>query len=267
MFWRTKPPFEVHIEHDPADIQAALDALDRHLASPDANVLEDALAGRPMRAKIVMFAAIGLIAFAWMAGAGSLVPILALALLLVTWLAWLLDRRVRPRNELDTPHETLRAVLSAMRQGRAGYVLASLCPTARECKAAPPSFGLPTRARFVMNDVGSVRSWLGTFATPWPGAHRFVAFARVYRHLGPADARVARVHVELLFEALPWTWTLAGVMLTTFWIGGAWVLGLLVGLYFAIAARRRVAVTRTLIKGTNGRWYVLTADLFDDAKG
>ena len=128
----------VHVDHDPADVQAALDALDVHLASPDADAVEDTLAGRPVRTKVALIVSIGVIVIAWITGAQSVVPLVAITVLLVTWLVWLLDRRVRPRDELDQPHETLRSVLIAMRQGRAGYVLASLSPTARASKVTRP---------------------------------------------------------------------------------------------------------------------------------
>lgn len=269
------------------DIAAALEALEEHLSDPG-NVARDArAAGGKLRTVTLVLLALGVLALVF----GALVPgdsrnvagiigaVLGVVLLLIGGIAAAVDLSLQSRREPGTPIGTLKSHVKSIVLARYGYTWATLSPTARARSVsapdlAPAASGVGT---FPMESESGVKLYASTFARPGGGKMRSMQLKKV--SLVSEDGDVAVVEAAMTFQSWPqWANILLGMggvfgarigqrnMAPLAFIGlAAAVIGL-IGI-FALRKTREVMVRRTLIRGKNGAWYLLDADILEGASG
>jgi hypothetical protein len=265
------------------DIQAALDALDEHLADPQ-NVASDlkASGGRLRTITIVMLAL----------GAGAIVIGLAMSgdsrqlgliigasigavFLLIGAIAVGMDLSLVSRAAPGAPTATLKSWLRGFTLGRYGYTWAMLSPTARgQTVNAPDLAPVPTGlGSFTMDREESVKAYAATFGRPGNGHMRNIQIKNVT--LVREDDRVAVAQATMVFAAWPqWANIMIGVGAA---FGGRvgsgsnaplGMIGLVVAVIgliglLALRKRRTVIIQKTLLRAENGVWYMFDADILE----
>lgn len=267
------------------DLQAAIDALNEHLSDP-ANVAADlkASGGRLRRVTMVF---LGLGACGTLGGIllwGDRVEVAAVLcllfggfLLVLGAVAAALDWQVPSRTEPSSPERTLKGYIRGITLARYGYAWACLCPTAREQSVSAPNLG-PVAAgigAFSMRDEAGVKAYAGTFARVGNGKMRGLQVKNI--RLAKLDGDVATVEAQLLFQSWPqWASVLIGMGGAFGWrvgnkaevgLGMIGVAAAIVGFIAMMAMRKshNVAVRRTLLRGSNGVWYVFDPDILEGA--
>jgi phosphate/sulfate permease len=266
------------------EIQAALAALREHLASP-ARVREDerAAGGRLRMVTVVLFL-MAAVAFA----AGVLLPgdndvglmvglIFGGLLVLVGAVSAGLDLAMVSRRGAASPVASFKSYVRAFSTGRFGYAWACLCPTARAQHVQAPELGavVTGTGSFSMETQNGVKRYAQTFARPSGGYMRTAQIRELALEVQEEDVTVLRA--TLRFQSWPqWANLVLGAGLAAgARIGGTRV-GLVgtVGLLAAIAGligllflrkRHTVTVRKTLLRGTNGAWYIFDPDLLEGA--
>jgi hypothetical protein len=169
------------------------------------------------------------------------------------------DLRFVDRPRATDPAAALRGWLTAMRQNCVGYVIAALCPTARESEVEAPELGAIPQVpgRFALDDRAQVKMWLRTFARAGAGYVRWMTIGRVAS--AAVDGDVARVRVDLKFQAMPNWANIVSVVLFIL----IRLIGLIVGVILYYSTRRRHAETleKILIRGRDDCWYVYDGEL------
>jgi hypothetical protein len=255
-----------------ADLRAALEALEEHLADP-ANVAADLQAAGPrIRALTWGFGAVGALALGFLAltftdnefdvnmiagftgGIGALIAIISLVF----------DVLLAPRDRAGSPEETAKSIYRAIRFARFGYVWAALSPTARDQSVKAPEIP-PVDVKegvYPMRESGTSKPWegikhyTGAFARPGGGSVRTMTVKNVA--LVEEDGDVARVELQLDFQSYPmWVNIVVGISFALF--RPAAIVGLI--LIFALRKRYSCTAQKTLLRGSNGCWYLFDADL------
>ncbi len=174
-----------------------------------------------------------------------------------------IDLRMTPRDQPVPPVKTLQHFFKAIALGRLGYAWAALCPTARDQSVEPPRLGdIPIGpGSFTLRSTQDLKEYLGTFARPGAGQMRTMQIKRV--NLLTEDGDVAIVEVEAMFQAWPqWAQivSVVGFVIVR-------LLGVILFLVLYLSLRKTQVVTfrKTLIRGSNGVWYVYSPHLLEGA--
>ena len=252
-------------------IAAALARLKQHVAVPGKGAADMKTAGALFRtATLVMVALFAVSAAATGVGIAQggmdSGPIFALGaifgalFLLLAAIFVGLDLAVGRRDVPRTADIALKKYFKALAIGRNGWAWAALSPTAREQSVAVPKLPpIPTgEGAFVMHGPADVKGYAQTFARPGKGQMRTTKVNSAT--LRRIDGDVAIVDAVVTFQSWPmWISIVIGVSAALFRPG------LLVGviLFFVMRKRVRVAVTKTLLQGQPGVWYMFDANLLE----
>jgi len=254
----------------PRDLREALKRLDEHLADASAAARDLRVAGprfRPITwiSGALFLPCLALIVLGLDKPRGAMLPIgagLGVIAGMIAIIGLVLDLSLVVRGQPSSPEQALRSFLKAIAQGRFGYAWAALSPTAREQTVRTPSLGPVETAAgdFSMEQESGVKDYTGSFARAGQGQTRFMAVKRV--RLAGGDGDVAEVEVELAFQSCPrWVTILTVVGFVLFRpliiVGGI--------LYFVMRKRHGATVTKTMLRGRNGAWYVYDADVLEGA--
>jgi hypothetical protein len=254
-----------------SELRGALDRLEAHLADAEAVAHDRRVAGPRFRkitwicgglvAICLVFAAVGI-------GDRSFVPLLVGGLSIGALFAFLglitllMDLALVPRAAPATPDATLKSFFKALATGRHGYAWATLCPDAREQTVSAPSLGAVAVGigDFTCQTEDDVKSYGATFARAGGSQMRTMAVKRV--QLERVDGDVATVTIGLKFQSWP-GWVTAVTMIGVVLFRPVLLLGAI--LYFVTRKQHEVQVTKTLLRGSNGAWYVYDADVLESA--
>lgn len=259
---------------DAAALAEARRRLDLHLRDPDAVAADRTAEGRRVRVITWTFLALPIIPLAIVlltpvtsagsAGVAVIVGlIVAIALAVPAVLLLAQDLRVVPRSQAVDPVRALDGWLRACRLGRGGYLRSCLAPTARECTLAAPDL-TPVVAGpglFPADDPTALTAWVRTFARPGHGQVRWFSSRRM--HLVAREGDLATVQVEVRSASWPQWANIVSVVLFLV----VRVIGLVVGLvlFFTLRKRRTLVITKHLLCGRDGCWYLLDGGLDDGA--
>jgi hypothetical protein len=250
-----------------AAIDEAIDRLNEFLSDP-ANVAADRQARgarvRPVTIVMLVLAALGVITgVVVLAGKPSrsdeIIWILAFALggvfALIGIIALVLDLKTVPRDEPAPPEAALKGFYSSLRFGRAGYAFTCLCPTAREQTVQAPELDpvVTGPGSYEMSSPAGMKAYAQTFATPGHNQMRLMKIKRVTPESIEGD--VARVTVEIEFQSWPrWIIFVAIPIFILIRLVGAIAYAVL---YYTTRKVKTVEFTKTLIRGSNGVYYLL----------
>ena len=262
---------DVTVAPSQEQIAAALARLKQHVAVPD-NVAGDMkAAGGLFRTATLVMVALFVVSAAGtgigaVQGGSDGAPIVVvgaifgLVFLLLAAIFVGLDIAVGRRDAPLTADVALKKYFKALAIGRSGWAWAALAPSARLQTVTPPKIPpVPTgEGAFTMHGAADVKAYAATFARPGQRQMRTtkVNSASVRR----LDGDVAIVDAVVTFQAWPmWISIVLGVSAALFRPG------LLVGiiLFFVMRKRARVAVTKTLLQGQPGVWYMFDANLLE----
>jgi hypothetical protein len=259
---------------DEQRLAAARRALAGHCADPDGLAADRILASpRPRGLAVTLGSLAGAslliaVAIAGLAVVLSKDRVLLLGLSgLCTGLAGLIgmvsrERMRRDRREAEAdrtdPVATLRAYVAGLRSGAPGEAIARLCPDARRATAEAPPVG-PHRGRraYRMDDPRSVEGWAKTFARSDSAQPRWLYVREVAIERREGDLAVVRLRFELRWWALWGALTVSVMALPMLFF--ALIPGLI--LYLALMQRQPVVVSKHLLRGADGRWYVMAPEL------
>lgn len=167
------------------------------------------------------------------------------------------DRR-HAEDDRSDPVLTMRAWLEALSHGSGAEIRCRLAPSARALTIEAPDV-VPHRSRAVypLAHAESVLAWARTCTRSDPIHPRWLLVRNV--ELDHVDNDLAWVRIRLEFR---W-WPLWGVVM----VGGtclpllffALIPGLI--LYLALMQRRVVVATKAVMRGSDGRWYVVRPEL------
>lgn len=182
---------------------------------------------------------------------------------LITVLLLVVDLRFLARDKPASPEVTLKHFFKAITMGRLGYAWATLCPTAREQTIKPPLLGpIPVgHGSFALRHTSDLKHYTQTFARPGNGQMRTMQIKRAA--LLEEDGDVAVVEVTALFQAWP-QWAQIISVIAFVIARGIGALLFLV-LFYSLRKTHEVVFRKTLIRGSNGIWYVYSADLLEGA--
>jgi len=254
------------------DLREALARLHQHLSEPDAVEHDRVTAGRRFRVFTVVCCAFVVVALALLAVGASdtrqptfwIGLVLGAVAGLLAALLVSMDLSLIERGKPSSPEAALKSFLKSIPMNRAGYAWAALCPTAREQRVSPPSLGpvVTGAGEFSLDDPAGWKAYTATFARPGQSQMRTMAVKRVTPR--GIDGDVAEVDVVLAFQSWPqWVSIVMGVSFAIF------RLLILIGVvfYFVLRKRHEVTVTKTMLRGQNGAWYVFDGDLLEGAGG
>lgn len=171
------------------------------------------------------------------------------------------DLAFLPREKPASPEDTLKHFFKAISMARLGYAWSALCPTAREQSVEAPVLGpIPVGpGTFMLRRTSDLKDYTQTFARPGNGQMRTMQIKRLTLVAEAGD--VAVVEVTAMFQAWPqWAQMIAVVCFVIIRALGAVVF---LVLYFALRKNHEVVFRKTLIRGSNGLWYVYSADLLE----
>lgn len=267
------------------DIEAALVALEAHIANPEAvrrDLKESGGRVRTITYVMLGLAVLSLIIAIAVSGdvrkTGVIVGVSGVGIFgLIGGIALALDLSVVSRSEQGNPVMTLKSYLRAIATARYGYSWATLCPTARERSVNAPQLGPVSTGigAFTLDSPASMKAYAATFARPGNGNMRGMQFKTPV--IVKDDGDVATVAVPFTFQSWPqWAQILMGV-------GGAFgaqagsrqgaaismigAAAAIVGLIGMFAMRKKFVVTvqKTMLRASNGVWYVYDADVTEGA--
>jgi hypothetical protein len=252
------------------DIAAAIERLNRHLADPGSVSADSAAIGGRLRgltwtAMVITLALGGGVGYGvTLEGQGGNVlagicGFLGVIFLISFIVALVNDLLLKPRAECTSAQVALESWLRAMRLGRAGYVYASLCPTAREAIAPAPDLRPVVTADmdYPLDSPAGVARWLKSFARPGTGHVRWMKVKSV--RAGSEQGDVATAESTVFFRSWPNWANILSVVLFLF----IRFIGLIVAVILWYSNRRQttIQVEKTLIRGRDGLWYVLDASI------
>lgn len=190
----------------------------------------------------IIFAVIGAVLFG----------LIALSLLIV-------DLTVGRRQAATDPVAALKGWVRAAKASHAGYVFTALAPTAREGTVAAPALGDPAEPteRFATDRKASLKRYLKSWARP---DNKTVRWARAKTiELVDQQGDVARVRLQLELTGWPqWANILSVIAFVFIRIVG---IVLAIVLYYSLRKVRKLESIKTLMRGGDGLWYLLDADL------
>jgi hypothetical protein len=260
-------------EHHAVDIQEALRRLNQHIADPGASETDRRELGARFRTVGWVLLGIGVVAAALAAvggveewGEGAVLLVVGVVggiLAFIGALALAMDLSLVPRDRPSPPDKTLKSLLKAMTMARYGYVWATLCPTAREQVVSGAQLGavktLP--GEFPLRNPTEVKTYLSSFARAAGSVMRVMSVKKMV--LGPVDGDVTRIEVELRFQSWPrWVSIAAGIGFIVF--RPLAIVGAIA--FFVMRKRYATHVTKTLLRASNGVWYVYDGDVLEGAR-
>lgn len=262
------PSFRAHAAgHLPADLRRALERLDEHLSDPTSVAFDREIAGPRFRVVTLVFGALFVVSLVITLVSFNQTTTRALGLIgiglsvffgVVGLVLLALDASLVARDQPSTPDATLKAFFKSISLGRHGYGWAVLSPTAREQTVRAPALGdVDTgHGEFSMANHAGVKAYGASFARAGGGQMRTMAVKRIA--LGGVDGDIATVEAQLAFQSWPrWVSIVMAVCFVIF--RPAVLIGAV--LYFAMRKRHETRVTKTLLRGRNGAWYVYDAEL------
>jgi hypothetical protein len=255
--------------HGRRDIREALERLEEHLADREATAYDRKVAGRRVRVITIVFSALFVLSLPLVVTAldGKHDVMLPLSVLLAALSAILgglllfMDLALVDRGKPSAPEASLKAFYKAISMGRMGYAWAALSPTAREQSVYSPTLEpvMTAGGEFSLEDQAGLKAYTGTFARPGQNQIRTVAVKRISVRSFEAED-VAEVDVLLAFQSWP-QWVSIVLALGAFLFRPIILVGGI--LYFVMRKRREVEVTKTLLRGSNGVWYLLDGNLVE----
>lgn len=252
-----------------AAVREALARLDEHLADPARVAADRAAAGGRVRTVTIVFSALALVAVAVMAyaftGYGAAGPVALLFALVFSVLAIaliVLDLSLVEHGTASAPEAALRSYLKSLAMARVGYAWAALCPTAREQRVRTPALGevVVAAGEHSMSSSESVKKYVQSFARPGGDQMRNMRVKRVT--IADVQEDVAVIEAVLAFQSWP-RWVSIVMIVGFILFRPAILIGVV--LFFVMRKQFEVRVTKTLIRGRNGAWYVLDADILEGA--
>lgn len=261
-----------------AAIEAALAQLEQHLRNPD-NLVQDRAGEEPAvgRGWLITLGVLGALT---VAGAvlsqgsaadsdGFIMMILGGIFFLVFGLVvlslYLIGRSIGDMSGASDPGFALWRHLKAMPGGRVGTVIASLAPGARSQSVRPPVLDpvVVGPGEFTWQPKSRGKDFLKTFARQGHGQVRFMKMKKAdfSAMVSPDNANVATAEVKVEFISWPrWAQVLTIVLLVV-----ARIVGIIVGviLWFTKRQVRSLVLTKTMIRGSNGLWYVFSPDIVE----
>lgn len=251
------------------DLAEAIARLNEHLADPDEVRHDAAVAGPRFRTVtyvitgLAAVAVVGTIAAVSASNVGPLMVLAVAAALIFGILAvalWVVDASLVPLDRPAAPEATLRSYFKAMSIGRFGYAWARLCPTAREQTVEAPQLGevATVLGAFSLADEPGMKAYVNSFARPSGDQMRTMAVKKVA--IVNIEDEVATIEVELAFQSWP-RWVSFAMVFGFILFRPLIIIGLI--LYFVMRKRCEQRVVKTLIRGSNGGWYVYAPDVLE----
>jgi hypothetical protein len=255
-------------------IAEAIARLNEHLADAEAVARDRKEVGGKLRG-----VTIGFIVFTILMGVGAIGlldarpgrietdPIVMASVILagfftfMTILLVIMDLTFPSRDISTSPENTTKYFFKAIAMNRLGYAWATLCPTAREQTVETPAIGaIPVQpGTFTLLRTAELKDYTQAFARPGNGQMRTMQIKRSV--LVREEGDVATVEVALAFQSWPqWAQLISVVALVLFRLVGSIVF---VILFFALRKTHEVVFQKTLIRGSNGVWYVYSGDLLE----
>jgi hypothetical protein len=256
-------------------IAEAIERLNEHLDDAGAVAFDRKEAGGKLRTVTILFVVFA-VAFIGAAAyfatnirrsndevAAIAIGVLAFVFALLAVVLVVADVQMPPRDEPRPPEETLKHFFKAISLGRFGYAWAALCPTAREQKVETPILGqIPVGSGpFALRRTEDLKQYTQAFARPGSGQMRTMQIKRAV--LIREDGDVATVEVTALFQSWPQWAQFVSIMAFVFIRLLGAVLFLI--LFFALRKTYEITYRKTLIRGSNGAWYVYSGDLLEGA--
>ena len=254
-------------------ISEAIERLNEHLADAGAVAHDRREAGGRLRGAtigFVVFSALAVVSTIFMLSTnptrdwdatGIAVGAFAAFLVLITVILVVADVRILPRDKPASPEETLKCFFRAIAMARLGYAWATLCPTAREQSVETPPLGpvAVTPGTFTLQRPEDLKNYTQTFARPGNGQMRTMQIKNAV--LLSEEGDVAVVEVTAVFQSWPqWAQLIAVVGFVIIRLLGA-ILFLI--LFLTLRKTHEVIFRKTLIRGSNGVWYVYSGDLLE----
>lgn len=259
---RELPPF------DASELEQARLRLRAHCADARALEADRAAEGSLLRVPTIVFLVLALLSLAALAATvvlharigiifavigAILFGLVALALLIV-------DLTVGRRQRAVDPIAALKGWVRAAKASHAGYVFTALAPTAREGVVAAPSLdsaALEGVERFPTDNKTDLKRFLKSWARP---DNKSVRWARLKKiELVDQQGDVARVRMQLELTAWPqWANILSVIAFVFIRIVG---IVLAIVLYYSLRKVRKLESIKTVMRGDDGLWYLLDADL------
>jgi amino acid transporter len=254
-------------------IDDAIARLNEHLADPQAVALDRQEAGGRLRRPtigFIIFTVIAVIAATAVITSGHsrrwepmeiAFAVIAGFVAFITAILLFVDLRFLPRDKPTSPDETLKYFFRAIAMARLGYAWAALCPTARAERVDPPYLGpVPVgQGSFTLRSTQDLKDYTQTFARPGNGQMRTMQIKRTT--LLREDGDVAIVEVDAVFQSWPqWAQILCVIAFVIIRLLG---LVLFLVLYFSLRKTHAVVIRKTLIRGSNGVWYVYSGNLLE----
>lgn len=254
-------------------IPGAIAALNRHLADPEAVMADRALAGGKVTKRTVIPGAIAIVLVLGGAACfvgegtgikviGGIAAFLGFVSLIITIVNLVGELGLVVRSAALTPDAAAMGWLRAIRLGRGGYVISALCPTARSSEVEVPELAPVETGKgvFVADSPSGIAGWFKTFARTGTGQVRWMKIhaVRVVR----IDGDVAEVEARIRFQSWPSWANIVSVVLFLL----VRFIGIIVGLvlFYSLRKRREATITKILLRGRDGAWYLLRPGL-DDA--
>lgn len=256
------------------DIAHALERLEEHLADAKAVELDRKEAGGRLRIPtivfiIVSFLVVGATVIALNGNIGTrsdgvdfAFGVFAAFIVFLTIILVVTDLRFVRRDQPAAPEETLKYFFRAITLARLGYAWASLCPTAREQMVESPALGdIPVGpGTFTLRSTKDLKDYTQTFARPGNGQMRTMQIKRA--SLIREDGDVAIVEVQAVFQAWPqWAQIVSVIGFVIMRLLGA---VLYFVLFLALRKTHEIIFRKTLIRGSNGVWYVYSPELIEN---
>lgn len=271
---------------DASELEQARQRLREHCADAAALEADRAAEGSLLRVPTIVFLVLALVSFAALAATvvlhariGIIFAVIGAILFgLVALSLLIVDLTVGRRQNATDPIAALKGWLRAAKASHAGYVFTALAPTAREGVVAAPALGGPSELteRFATDNKADLKRYLKSWARPDNKSVRWTRIKKIERlddamvSGSPVDRApfragqhpandVARVRMQLELTAWPqWANILSVIAFVFIRIVG---IVLAIALYYSLRKVRKLESIKTVMRGDDGLWYVLDADL------
>jgi hypothetical protein len=253
-------------------IKKARKRLAAHLADSVAVAADRAAAGP--RVRVVTWVVVGLAGASLSiaainvdrtSGPGFILGIVLFGVLaLVGTILLIMDLTLQQRGMPGTPDKTLKSFSRALATGRYGHAWATLAPTARDEIVSAPLLGVLPQAtgEYGLGSPEGMKGYSTTFCRPSGGTLRQLAVTQV--QVVSIEDDVAVVPCKMTFQTWPqWVMILVAVGFAVFRPAG--IVGLVI--LFVIRKKHVVHADKTLLRGSDGAWYLLSGDILDGARG
>ena len=169
------------------------------------------------------------------------------------------DFTVGRRVAATDPKRAMRRWFAAARAGKTGYALTALAPTARDRPVSAPQYGENEEVgpTFSVATREGMRDYVRSFARQGGGFVRWLQVRNVTVLREEGD--IAVVGAEVTMTKWPqWAQILTIITFVVIRLVGI-ILGLI--LYYQLRKKTKFGIEKTLMKGPDGLWYLLDADM------